>query len=402
MHLRKLFTAITVLLLLLGMPVGVLAEENDTTPRGETYYYDTTYNAGSDDGFAFDNPIAKNDPHYGWKLGRFVVYGFTDRKGDDNAPVFLKNVGDEVTLTFELQQDLNALDGDDRLSVVNDKNGYDQNYQVKKQDFGRGALIVKQTDYHNASEPPKVFADYLKGVKKGADTKLVLFEEGDYEVTLDYVVESPGMLPFRPAQHDYHIHFKFKVRNGNTMVFLKDMKTNAELISGSVTPNGFKVDFAQSHYLDVTVKRELLNDSRDELVEDARFNRVVADGDEFPEPGIYTITAKNQAAGDETTVKKIYVGDDELLKASVANSMSISEVQELLDNGAQFAEDGVLMQAGVQNDSEEMPNQQKDDGTDPDVVAAGFALPVRPVFLVILALALVFAGIRAFTGGEKE
>jgi hypothetical protein len=387
--------------LCLFVPQKAVAEEGDDLPHGETYYYDTAFNAGKDDGYAYDNPIKKDDPHYGWKLGRFVVYGFTDRKGDENTPIFLKNAGDEVTLTFELQQDLNALDGDERLKVVNDKNGYDQKYQVKKQDFGRGALIVKQTDYHNASDAPKVYADYLKGVKKGADTKLVLFEEGDYEVSLDYVVESPGMLPFKPAQHDYHVHFKFKIRNGNTMVFLKDLKTGGELISGSVTPSGFKVDFAQSHYLDVSVKRELLNDSRDELVEDTRFNRVIADGDEFAEPGIYTITARNQAAGDETTVKKIYVGDDELLKASVANGISIAEAQELLDDGAEFAEDGTLIQTSAPNSSEAEQAGQVT-GNEEDSESGSGLFSVRPIFIVLFVLAVVYAGLRAFRGGEKK
>ena len=43
--------------------------------------------------------IAKKDIHYNWDIGQFFVSGFTDKvKEFDGNVVFLKNVGDKVTL----------------------------------------------------------------------------------------------------------------------------------------------------------------------------------------------------------------------------------------------------------------------------------------------------------------
>ena len=68
------------------------------------------------DGYYGSKPIDIKDPHYGWDLGHFFVSGFTDdTQGKNGTPVFLKNVGDQVTLWFNLEQDIDKLNNNDHL-----------------------------------------------------------------------------------------------------------------------------------------------------------------------------------------------------------------------------------------------------------------------------------------------
>src|SRR5699024_12520532 len=105
--------------------------------------------------------------------------------------VLLKNVGDTVALRFELGQDINNLNGTEKLSVSEDKNGWDQKFGVEQQNFGRGMLIVEQTNHMNESNT-ELYRDFLaaKGSKE-AVTEIKVFEEGDYEVALDYELKRP-------------------------------------------------------------------------------------------------------------------------------------------------------------------------------------------------------------------
>ena len=72
-------------------------------------YLGEAANAGKDTGYSKDDPIGKDDIHYSWVLGRFVISDYTRESDKDGTPVFLKNVGDEVTLSFNLEQDINKL-----------------------------------------------------------------------------------------------------------------------------------------------------------------------------------------------------------------------------------------------------------------------------------------------------
>ena len=72
----------------------------------------------TDSGFSQEKTLSKDDPHYGWNLGSFFVNGYTRETVDDRGnTVFLKNVGDKVTLWFTLEQDINALNGDPNLTI---------------------------------------------------------------------------------------------------------------------------------------------------------------------------------------------------------------------------------------------------------------------------------------------
>lgn len=329
--------------LLALIPASALAENSASASSNNRYVYDVTVNAGGK-GYSNAERMKVDDPHYGWSLGRFEMTGFTSRI-DGETPVFLKNVGDQLTLTFVLDQDIDALNGNEDVVIHRDEDGYDEYFGIERQDFGRGTLIVRHIDYQNASAAPVVYTNYLEGSEAGAEIAVDVFEEGDYEVSLDYEVESPWVLSFVPFAHNYtnyRILFRFKVRNSNTMAFLIDSATGSELFDGMATPNGFRVDLANSHYLEVNVQRKVMNDTEDGIVEDTRFNRSATDGSTFTDEGIYVVTVKNPTTGEQTT-KTIYVGDNDILKASVTNQMDVADVEEQLAQGASIAEDGTIL-----------------------------------------------------------
>lgn len=291
-------------------------------------------------GYYGTQDIVSTDFHYGWDLGEFFISGHTSTTKDaDGNTVFLKNVGDEVALWFNLRQNLNALNNNAKLSITNDKEWYDQYFETGKTDSGKGVLIIRQRDYENVLHDPVIYTNYLEAnATVGADTKVKFFEEGDYEVALDYQITKDKL--FDQSSH-YRIFFKFSVRNGNCMVYPLDVGTGAELTNSALTENGFTLDMAKSRYLDISVKREILTETVDGLVEDTRFNKTVKDGDAFTEEGIYTITVSNQYTGQLTT-KKIYVGTNLLLKAYMTTGLSIPEIKELVAQGATIDEMGVI------------------------------------------------------------
>lgn len=387
MRIKRAFLAVlcAVAALSVTLPTITLADDsNSNGSKDNKYYYDKVVNTGLDNGYSESNSIKEGDPHFGWKLGRFVVSGFTSRAGDD-VPVFLKNSGDQVELSFQLNQNIDSLNGDDKRKISGDGNGYDEYFGIPKTDFGHGTLITKHTDYQNASTEPTVSTEYLSSIEVGANTHIDMYEEGDYEVALDYEIESPGLLPFRPAYNNYRIFFKFKVRNSNTMMFLFDTATNNELFNGSVTSSGFRIGMAGSHYLDVSVKREVLDSTGDGLTEDVRFNKTATDGAVFEDEGIYTVTVKNPNTGEEATTKRIYVGTNDAMKASVANNMTLAEAQRQIAEGATVADDGTLKRASKQTDTAANESSGKNGGT------VGMSGPVLALFAV--AAVLIFASI---------
>ena len=316
----------------------------DETSDGPIYYFANVVNTGLDTGFAGHDEITEADVHFGWELGQLAVSGYTGMKMNEAGyPVFLKTAGDKIKLSFELLQDIDKLNGNETLTINDDINGYDQHFGVSKTDFGRGALIVQQTNYQNATGEPQVYVDYLNGVAQGADTEVVLLEEGDYEVTLDYEIKNnPRMLgpvSVVPEYSNYKIAFKFAVRNGNCMVFPFDLGTGSELTNESYAPNGFSLDLARSRYLNVNVKKEVMAAGANGLVEDTRFNGPARDGDEYTEEGVYTVTASNQYTG-QSTEKTIYVGDDPVLKAYAVTGLSIPEINQKVQAGYVITDDG--------------------------------------------------------------
>ncbi|MDO4848736.1 MAG: hypothetical protein Q4B45_03060 [Coriobacteriia bacterium] len=384
---RKLLLA-AALLAALFSPAAALAEE-------QVYYLGSTVNAGTDTGYANSDALTEKDAHYGWSLGRFYATGFTTVQREDGQVTFLKTTGDDIKLKFRLDQDIDCLNGNSALTINDDKNGYDQRFGTTKSDtgLGRGALIIKQIDYTNDESAPQVYVNYLAGLELGAETDVSSFAEGDYEVALDYEVkndarQTPGFGPIPslsilPEYSNYTIRFKFSVRNGDAMVFLLDSSTGSELTNSAVTENGFTVDFAKSHYLNIYVKRSVLSDNGSELV-DVRSNEPASDGKAYTDPGIYTITATNPST-NQTTEKIVYVGNDPLLKAYAITGYTLEQIQDMLTQGATVAEDGTIVwpqaetqEASTESTAAEAATEEK-----------GGGLPILPVIVVLVVIAAV-------------
>ena len=300
------------------------------------------------DGYYGAKEMSSSDPHQGWTLGNFFVSGYTEKTEEDEKPVFLKNVGDKVTLWFNLEQNLNSLNGKKNLSISEDQKGYDQYFQTPKTDFGHGALIIRYTDYENVTHEPQVYTNFLEAnATVGADTIVQLFEEGDYEIALDYEIENDNKVilgnSIFPEYSHYRIFFCFSIRNGNCMSYPFDVSTGAELSNKSITADGFYLDLANSRYLKINITREILKDGMDGLTEDVRFNRPAKDGDQYTEEGVYTIRTSNIYTKQETE-KKIYVGKNNILKAYMTTGLSISEIEEKINQGATIDKDGNIVE----------------------------------------------------------
>ena len=363
--------------------------DDTVSDPSQTYRLGAKVRAKNFDGYSGEDTIEKGDPHYGWDLGNFFVSGYTEEivKGDN--VVFLKNVGDKVTLWFNLAQNINALNGDSKLSVTADPEGFDQYFETPTMNFGRGTLIVRHTDHNNVKGEPTIYTNYLEAnVSVGADTKVQLFEEGDYEVALDYQITSDQLID--KVGH-YRVFFTFSVRNGNCMVYTFDLVTGNELTNSSMTENGFRLDLAKSRYLKVNLKREMLKDSADGLVEDTRFNGPAKDGAEYTDEGIYTITVSNEYT-NQFTVKKIYVGTNNILKAHVTTGLSIPEINNLVAEGATISNDGLITLASStpsasapaeNNTAPENQEQNNQDNTN-DATPNNFAIIYIIVGVVII------------------
>ena len=286
---------------------------------------------GLDNGYHNTLEIGKDDPHFGLSIGKFYVSGFTGVTSQDGEHfIFLKTVGDDVELHFELTQDIDMLGGDTAVIINRDNGGYDRQFGVSSTDFGRGTLIVRFTDYQNNTGDPQVYTDYLAAkASSTADTVISLNEEGDYEVALDYEIKKDsrilGTAATTSSFTNYRIQFTFSVRNGNCMVFPFDLTTGEELKNTAIAPNGFRLDLAYSRYLAINVKLSTLTEGVAGTVEDIRFNRPARDGEEYRQEGIYTITVQNEYTGQETT-KTLYVGNDQEMIDYVAQGYSLEQI----------------------------------------------------------------------------
>ena len=339
---KKVTTVIAMLAIVMTTvlhPIQVMADSADNA------YYLGAVQVKDDAGYGKDKNMKDSDVHYGWNLGQFRISGFTrTTKDEDGNPVFLKSVGDKVQLTFKLAQDIAALNGDDSLVISEDDNGYDEYFGITKDErtnFGQGTLLVKYTDYQNKTSYVEPYTNYLKGVEKGATTEVLFYEEGDYEIALDYEIQEKKWGPIPDGYTHYQMLIKFSVRNGNSMVYPFDVTTGSELVNTSFTENGFYLDLAKSRYLTIDVKKQNYVESDGSLVEDTRFNKAASDRERFTDPGVYVITVKNLYTKAETE-KKIYVGSDPVLKAYVTTGKDIDYIKEMLAEGATIEEDGTI------------------------------------------------------------
>ena len=300
-----------------------------------------TTNTGKDNGFSGYQKIDNKDPHLGWDLGQFKISGYTETMNKNNKTVFLKNAGDQVLLSFRLLQDINKLNGNNNLSISRDWNGYDTEFGIEETDMGRGFLIIQFTDSNNKTTVEK-YQNYLEAnTTTTADTRVGLYEEGDYKVALDYEIKKKKNIG--EEYYNYKISFDFSVRNGNCMIFPFDVKTKKELNNESYTPNGFKIDWAKSRYLTIEVQYSTLVKGPNGLVEDVRYYRPSKDGDEYTEPGIYRLTIINDYLSRPIN-KTLYVGDVGYIKALSKTGLSVDELNSMLLEGATVTESGEIVQ----------------------------------------------------------
>lgn len=417
----KILSAAFLTSALLMTAICAMAKETDNH-SGNRFYLGESVKTGWDNGYKGEEKITEGDVHFNWKLGEFYVDGFTSTvKGDDDTPIFLKNVGDQVKLWFSLKQDITKLNGDENLSISEDSNGSDEYFSVPKTNFGRGALIIRKTDYTNAKSDPITYTDYLAAkASPDADTEVELCEEGDYEVSLDYEIKNDPRKIFDvsiiPTYSNYKIFFKFSVRNGNSMVYPFDVKTKGELSNTSVTENGFYLDFANSRYLDINIKKEVLNEGANGLTEDVRFNRPAKDGEEYTEEGIYTITSSNRYTGQLTT-KRIYVGNNDVLKAVAATGLSVKDVNDYIANGATVEKNGSIMLTSHETnpvDQENIqPNMATSDSASGNFIANNLICFIigGAVFIIVVVIFIIvvvkkkkrpkYINIEAFTEDQE-
>lgn len=265
-------------------------------------------NAGNKGGYAKRDNVTDKNLQYGWKLGRFILAGFTE---ETTNGVFLKTLGDDITLLFDIDQDINALNGNAKMAIAVDKEAKDVpfNYSEKDASFGAGALFIQHEDYrHNKTLIPP-YTNYLAANGTGvANTRVEINEEGIYEVALDYLIKTNGI---GGKTEGYRINFSFNVKNGDGVAFLRDYKTSSELQDYSITKNGFKIDLGQSHSIRAHVTRKDININETAL--DVREDKPASAGDSFTKEGYYIIEMTNIATG-KTVTKNIFIGDQAALR----------------------------------------------------------------------------------------
>ena len=325
----------------------VHSSDNELNNNDNVYSPGTLVNAGSRTGYVENKSIDIKDPHYGWELGHFYIKGYTRQtEKSDGTPVFLKNVGDKVTLSFKLEQDINKLNGNNELSIAYDDQGSDQYFQINKTVFGRGMLIVRYTDEKNIKHEPVKYVNFLEAnAQKGTDTIVQVYEEGDYEVALDYEIKKAPVnvlgLEVFPSYTAYRISFKFSIRNGNCMVYPFDLESGSELSDMAIAPNGFRLDTAKSRYLNIDMDFYKVEKAGNTYREDQRSNKPSKDGNSYTEEGIYKFKVNNLYTGEETE-KTIFVGTDPALYAMSVNRISVEELNKLLKEGYEIGADGEL------------------------------------------------------------
>jgi hypothetical protein len=229
--------------------------------------------------------------------------------------------------------------------------------------MGRGTLIIRYTDEKGVQHEPEIYTNYLAAnATTSADTVVKLFEEGDYEVALDYEIKKTprkvGSIEVIPEYTNYRIFFTFKVRNGNCMVYPFDVTTGAELTDEAITPNGFRLDMAKSRYLTIDVTRAVVTMGANGYVEDVRFNRPAKDGDQYTDEGIYTFSVKNLFTGESTT-KKIYVGDTGYMRALSLNKMTVSDLNYQVSQGGIVEDDGTITMPPPPTEPETTPENEE-------------------------------------------
>ncbi|SDB05031.1 hypothetical protein SAMN02910317_00177 [Ruminococcaceae bacterium FB2012] len=306
-------------------------------------------NAGSIDGFAETNEITTDDIHFGWKLGAFYIDGYTADKADTNAEkksdrVFVKSLGDSITLWFNLEQDIDKLNDNSDYKIAYSNGASDQKFGIPKTYFKRGALLIRYTDRNNHVHEPVKYFDFLSALASpGANTKVQFYEEGYYEVALDYEIDNREWTGLNKC---YRMSFSFRIVNDNNRPYLFELTTDdkslikndpqqfkgGSLLNKRDTKNGFMIDLTKSKYLNITVSRAMFEKGVNGYYRHTEEISFSNDQKYYTEEGIYTITTTSselKELGED--VRTVYViKDNKLLKALISESNTDGDSIEIL------------------------------------------------------------------------
>ena len=178
--------------------------------------------------------------------------------------------------------------------------------------------------------------------------------------------------------------------------------------------------------MSLSIKREVLSEGLDGLIEDTKFSGVAKEGRYYTEEGIYTVTVENLATGDSVE-KRVYVGDSDILKTHMITGISISEINERLATGAVIDENGYISDyvsetneedikteseetTEIESGTEEISDAEKDTEKIDKVVNDeqqknkndGWILPAVIAILVVLGITLVLRKKKKNNTDKKE
>ncbi len=291
------------------------ADETYTT-NGNYYSFTTLQSCKDETGYANPKALSVGDPLVGVKVAGIKLNNFSSTVEKNGVRYFLKTTPDVPFVTLELFTDMNNMGGTG--AFLNN----DSSLRVPEYGYvdsvGKGLLCVQHVDA-NGEIRNYCIKDILEC---DPVDPIILAEEGSYSISLMFetkrqtgrkkVWDNPFKYHWSPVYEyrNYRIDTgTFHLINSNAMAFIFDQSGN-ELKNGAVTSTGFVLDYANSHYLNVEIKREIMLDRNNSLQEttDIRSNTVGVNKRAYTQPGIYTISVTNIITGAVTT-KRILVED---------------------------------------------------------------------------------------------
>lgn len=230
---------LTVMMLVNGIRFPIAKAEETYRTTG------TLIETGRDNGYSGSNKVEKGNPHYGWSLGNFTISGFVRKKaGAFGITTFYVHEGDTgFKLSYKLNYSLDKLAGKDNLSINEDTNGYDTEFDIEKQNFGYGALFLRRRD-NNTGKYDKASKrlNFLYARKPGNSFVVTnSMTEGDYELALDYEIqEKYGFLNSLTNWWNYKVTYRFAVRYIDEEP-IETSNANARLIKNSSTDEAYRL-----------------------------------------------------------------------------------------------------------------------------------------------------------------
>ena len=330
------------MLLLLGtllLPLTATIAKADTASanNGNVYRYSQLKACTDGSGYADPQPLSVGDPLIGVQVAEITLANFSSTTEKDGKRYFLKTSPDVPLLSIVIKTDLDDLGGSG--AWINS----DSDTRIPDYGFigniGYGWLGISHTDFQGKTQTVCI-TDVFKKIKDGSSFVPAWFgSEGTYKISLCFETKRQtgskkkwDFWPFKShweaiyGYENYRLDANFDIRNANSQVFVFD-STGNELLNGA-TCSGFTLDFANSHYLQINVKREVAV-STNELMEstDVRYNSVGVDQRTYSAPGIYTIEASNEITGAKTTRRILVVSSadqegSKLLRSAAANRYS--------------------------------------------------------------------------------